>query len=213
MLGKDTAKLIPAEEADAQRTVLDELRRGRGPGKLLTRRLTRSGEAIDVELTTSPLRGDDGSVIGASVLARRLGEREQDRGPRANAERQLRAAEEEMRSLVERIPAVVYTAEVGPAGRCLFVSPQIAELVGYTPEEWSADPGLWSSRVHALDRERVAAEESEAARGKGRRLASEYRMFARNGRMVWVRDEGTLAPGTPGGPLILKGVLTDITGR
>src|SRR5439155_10982594 len=52
------------------------------------------------------------------------------------------AAEKRYRALVDRVPAVVYEAEFGVDGRWLFVSPQIEQLLGYTPEEWCADPTL-----------------------------------------------------------------------
>src|SRR5439155_7834013 len=43
---------------------------------------------------------------------------------------QLLAAEAKYRSLVESLPAIVYTAEFGPSGRWLYVSPQIEGILG-----------------------------------------------------------------------------------
>jgi len=65
---------------------------------------------------------------------------------------QLANAEEKYRQLVERVPTVSYTAEIGPAGRWHFVSPQIETLLGYTPAEWLSESGLWFRRVHLEDR-------------------------------------------------------------
>ena len=42
-----------------------------------------------------------------------------------------------------------------------YVSPQVEELLGYTPEEWLAGTGLWASRLHPDDRARVLGEESQ----------------------------------------------------
>ena len=53
---------------------------------------------------------------------------------------ELTVAEAQYRSVVERVPGVVYVAEAGQHGRWHFVSAKIEELLGYTAEEWMADP-------------------------------------------------------------------------
>jgi PAS domain S-box-containing protein len=44
-------------------------------------------------------------------------------------------------------------------------------------------------------------------------FALEYRMFARNGRVVWLRDEATLVRDEEGNPLHWQGFMLDITKR
>jgi diguanylate cyclase (GGDEF)-like protein/PAS domain S-box-containing protein len=119
----------------------------------------------------------------------------------------LEQSEWRFRQLVERIPAVVYTAEVGPEGRWRFVSPQIEHLLGYTPEEWYSDPSLWAERMHPEDRPGVLARESEETL-----LGDEYRLLHRDGHVVWVSDDATLER-DPDGTRYWRGVLTDITER
>ena len=53
--------------------------------------------------------------------------------------------------LLERVPAILYTADAGGEGRWHYVSPQIEEILGFTPEEWCADPGMWAQRLHPDD--------------------------------------------------------------
>ena len=65
------------------------------------------------------------------------------------------SAEEPFRSLVERIPAVSYIAECGIEGRWHYVSPQIEALLGYTPQEWTADNRLWPQRERGCARSPV----------------------------------------------------------
>ena len=57
--------------------------------------------------------------------------------------------------LLERVPAIIYIADAGEIGRWHYVSPQIETILGYTPEEWCADPKLWAKRLHPDDRPRV----------------------------------------------------------
>jgi PAS domain S-box-containing protein len=130
---------------------------------------------------------------------------------REQAEQQLRRAEEQFRSLVERIPAITYTAEFGETAPWLYVSPQIEGILGFTAEEWMVRPNLWSRQLHPDDRERVMAEEGHSQE-TGEPLLSEYRLFAKDGHVVWVRDESVVVEGTAGGAL-LQGVIFDITQR
>jgi PAS domain S-box-containing protein len=122
-----------------------------------------------------------------------------------------RRAESEYRSLVDRLPAIVYVAEPGIGAPWHYVSPRIEATLGYTPEEWRADPMIWYRRLHPDDRDRVMAEEGRSSVGEP--LVSEYRMIARDGRTVWVRDEAEFLPTPSGGPGLLRGLMHDITDR
>ncbi|RIK37457.1 MAG: hypothetical protein DCC58_17970, partial [Chloroflexi bacterium] len=86
----------------------------------------------------------------------------------------------------------------------------VAALLGYTPAEWQSDPGLWLTRIHPDDRARVQAERDRADRA-GEPFDSEYRMLARDGREVWVRDMALLLHDQSGGPLHWQQLKFDIT--
>lgn len=126
------------------------------------------------------------------------------------AKSDLQAAESRYRTLVERLPAITYIAEVGARGRWLFVSPQIETMLGYTPEEWMADSGLWMSRIHEDDL-LIALEAEKRVQETGELYKAEYRMRARNGQVLWFRDEGKIMPEVAGTKPIMQGVLYDIT--
>ena len=128
---------------------------------------------------------------------------------------QLKAAEDRYRTLVERLPAITYIAELGAAGPWHYVSPQIQSILGFSPEEWLADPLNWLNQIHPDDHGiAIAAEERFQ---KTRELfQAEYRMLSRDGRTLWFRDEGVMlnAPGNTGAAnhgLMMQGVLYDIT--
>jgi diguanylate cyclase (GGDEF)-like protein/PAS domain S-box-containing protein len=125
---------------------------------------------------------------------------------------EISSAGDDYRRLVERLPAIVYSCEVGERGRWRYVSPQVEEILGYSPEEWMADPGLWAERLHPDDRERALEQESHQVAAEGSNPPVDYRMITREGDVVWILDEAVIEPDGDGTP-IWHGVLYDITER
>jgi PAS domain S-box-containing protein len=128
------------------------------------------------------------------------------------AQAELRSAENRYRTLVERLPAVTYIAELGPHGRWHYVSPQIESMLGFSPADWLSDPANWINRIHAEDRESTLAAEARFQRNRDLYQA-EYRMFARDGRVLWFRDEAVMLPTAADQPCLMQGVMYDITER
>jgi PAS domain S-box-containing protein len=127
---------------------------------------------------------------------------------------ELREAEVRHRALVESIPAITYTRiedTTSPTGfRDVYVSPQAERILGFAPEAFSSDPTLWIASTHPEDRERVVSEDREAA-AHGTHFQSEYRLIARDGRVVWFRDEAALVEDPVSGVSFWQGVMLDVT--
>jgi diguanylate cyclase (GGDEF)-like protein/PAS domain S-box-containing protein len=122
------------------------------------------------------------------------------------------AAEERFRVLVERMPAAVYVDAIDDRASTIYVSPQIEQLTGYTVQEWQSDPGLWVRSLHPEDRDRaVAANQRHNETGEPFRM--DYRIIARDGRTVWVRDEAVMVQHADGRFAYSQGFLQDITDR
>jgi diguanylate cyclase (GGDEF)-like protein/PAS domain S-box-containing protein len=125
---------------------------------------------------------------------------------------QIAAGGEDYRRLVERLPVIVYSAELGERGKWRYVSPQVEEILGYTAEEFKSDPGLWARLLHPEDREHALEAESIDHLGNRHTRPVEYRMLTREGKVVWVLDEAVLEPDEDGVP-VWHGVLYDISDR
>jgi PAS domain S-box-containing protein len=114
------------------------------------------------------------------------------------------------RALISHLPAVTYISAADETGTPLWFSPGIDDLLGYGATDFTADPDLWNDLVHEEDRERVRAEEQKTI-GAGDLWRSDYRMRARDGRVVWIRDAANIVFDDDGTPLYWEGFWIDIT--
>ena len=114
------------------------------------------------------------------------------------------------RLLVEGIPVITYVDAHDEQSTALYLSPQVEEVLGYAPIEWLSNPTLWLHVMNMEDRDRVH-EISRRCNETGEPFHAEYRMHARDGREVWIRDEAVLVYDSNGRPLFWRGVMLDIT--
>ena len=127
---------------------------------------------------------------------------------------ELREAEIRFRALVEQMPALTFTQIEDPESptgfRIAYVSPQTERILGYTAEEWLADPTLWIAATHPEDRERVIAADLRSAH-TGQRLRDEFRMVAKDGHVVWFQTEAAPVEDPVSGLRFWQGVMLDVT--
>ncbi len=130
----------------------------------------------------------------------------------AMTQHQLQEAQTKFGALVEQIPAIVYTDLADEHWTTTYVSPQIESLLGYTPEEYVGDSDLWGRMLHPDDRE-ATLDGYERGRDADGRFVLEYRLIARDGRVLWFRDSAIVLPDAEGRPQLVQGVMLDITER
>jgi PAS domain S-box-containing protein len=153
------------------------------------------------------------AVIGAVLLGVRVARARRERlTEREEARKALDGAEARYRALVDGLPLVTWLYESGDRSSTLYVSPLIDALLGYTPAEWTAEPELFVKALHPQDRDRVLGEIAGAAEN-GTPVKTEYRLLARDGRLVWIREETTTARDSTGEPLYTQTFLRDIGER
>jgi diguanylate cyclase (GGDEF)-like protein/PAS domain S-box-containing protein len=128
------------------------------------------------------------------------------------AEPDRSAATPRHRLLVEQLPLVTFVEAVSAAGVSIHPSRQAEAMLGYPVEAWLDDPGFFAQILHPDDREHVLALVDQCKR-TGRQFSHEYRLMARNGRVVWVFDERLAFSDEGGTPLFTQGFLLDITAR
>ena len=114
------------------------------------------------------------------------------------------------RTLIDHLPLVVYVDALDSVSSNIFTSPQIEPVLGFSVDEWKTDTNLFSRLLHPDDRARVLAAHAHTHETR-EPLSIEYRLVARDGRVIWLRDEGVIVLDDHGKPLYLQGYLLDIT--
>ncbi len=165
----------------------------------------KDGRVVWLHNEAVPVLGEDGQPIAWQGVVMDITERK-------IAEEALTAAETRFRTLVEQIPAVTYIHGPKSGQKLVYISPQIETMLGYTPDEWGADLGIFWRRMHPDDVERVRAED-ERTDITGEPFHVEYRMFTKDGRLVWIRDDAVLVRDADGVPSFWQGVRFDVTAQ
>src|SRR5215211_5004607 len=194
-------------EEDRQR-VWDEVQTALAERERFKLRYTihhRDGTPRHVEEYGQGVYDEEGNVVALEGLVYDVTELKR-------AEDRLREAEQRYRTLVESIPAVTYIQEATGTTAVQYVSPQMEDMLGYSPEECISDPDHWIKILHPADRQRVLAE-GERTNQTGEPFKLEYRQFAKDGRVVWIHDEAALVRDEEGTPSYWLGVQYDITER
>jgi PAS domain S-box-containing protein len=119
---------------------------------------------------------------------------------------------EAYRTLVEGVPAILYIDRPDELSTNLYTSPQVEPILGFTVEEWRADPELWRKQLHPDDVDR-AIQTHQASNASTSPYLDEYRIRTKDGQTLWIRDEAWPVLAEDGSILFWRGVMLDITER
>lgn len=175
----------------------------RGSGRIHAVAIDRPDGAVvyvDFSITVIDLDGNQLVLaIGRDVTGRFL------------AAQALATAEEKYRSLVERMPDVVWTSS---GKSCTFVTNNVERLTGFTPAEmYAGDLKFWRARVHPDDVQSFS--EATAVKSDDERQPAydlEYRWRRKDGAWIWLWHR-TIALYERGGVQYADGLISDISQR
>jgi PAS domain S-box-containing protein len=124
-VGRHVAMLAPPDRADEMPSILSRIRRGERVDHFDTVRRAKDGRLIPISLTVSPIKDEDGNIIGASKFARDISERRR-------AEQALREEKARLHATLNGIgDAVIVT---NAEGRVTMMNPVAQRLTSWTEE-------------------------------------------------------------------------------
>jgi PAS domain S-box-containing protein len=168
-LGRHITMIIPPDRRHEETKILERLRRGERIDHFETVRMRKDGTMLDISITVSPIKDRAGIVVGASKVARDIGERKK-------AERDLRESEERFRTIVDTTPECVTV--VSPNGTLLYMNSSGLKMIGADRAET-----VVGKDVYAL----IAPEDRDAVRDfnertcRGERGSLEFDIIPLNG--------------------------------
>lgn len=163
------------------------------------------------------LRCKDGSLATCRVHSRRLPEKDsqnweyenflEDITEQLETQQTLQKNKKNIQQLAESTEAVLYEYNLSD-NKWTYIAPQAERIFGYKPEDW-IDNQFWLDRVHEADRGKASREELSKL-NQQEAHSIEYRIFKKDGSIIWVRDIIRIESDTEN-KLYLHGLLIDIT--
>jgi two-component system, chemotaxis family, CheB/CheR fusion protein len=135
-IGRNVSMLAPNGQADQIANFCETLRAGDRIEHVETLRRRKDGSIVDISVTISPIHDTDGSVIGASAIARDITQLKR-------TQRDLEEREARIRLLLQSTAEAI--VGLGPDGKCAFCNPSAVRMLGYS----SAD-AIIGKHIHTV---------------------------------------------------------------
>jgi PAS domain S-box-containing protein len=124
-VGQPIGMLAPADRTDEMPAILARIRQGERVGHFDTVRRAKSGRFVPISLTVSPIKDEEGQVIGASKIARDISERRR-------AEQAIQEERARLHATLHGIGDGVITTNA--EGRVTMINPVAQALTGWGEE-------------------------------------------------------------------------------
>ncbi|MBU0941472.1 MAG: PAS domain S-box protein [Bacteroidetes bacterium] len=165
------------------------------------RYLTKKGEIVWVALTVSPLWNEEKKHISNIAFAQNITARKSNEALIASSQKRIE-------SLINTIDGIVW--ETDAEVNFTFISKKVESILGYTSDEWISSKDFWLKHIHPDDKEFVLNYCSvQTAANLDHDF--EYRMIAKNGDVIWLRDIVNLGMDSNGKLINMRGIMIDIT--
>lgn len=173
-----------------------------------------TGKVLDLELIVVTWHGEEkwvrvtGKAEVVEGICTRIYGVIHDIHERKMVEQELVQSHRQFKSLVQTVDGIVWEADAENF-QFNFISDQVSNILGYTPEEWLADAAFWQNHIHPDDREEAIRYCHRETR-EMRNHTFDYRMFKADGSLVWIKDVVSVIR-EGGKPVALRGLMVDIT--
>lgn len=121
----------------------------------------------------------------------------------------LTKREEQFRLLAENAKDIIYRYKLLPCPRFEYISPAVADITGYTPEEYYADPDLIYKIIHPDDRPLL----QRPSQPHLTKTPISLRLLHKNQEQLWVEQHVVSICDHDGKLTAFEGIIRDVTAR
>ena len=201
MIGRPVSTLTPLDRADEIEMLLSRIRDGGRVEQYDTVRRRKDGTLVDVSLTLSPIKDNQGRIIGASAIAHEITNRK-------HVEDLIRESEERLANIVNNAAEGIFTMSL--EGVFTFVSPAWTRSLGHDISEVKGK--MLAAFVHPED-VAICQAALKIIVTTGERQDRTYRIRHKDGSWRWHHTVGSLVRDRQGQPAYFVGVAEDATER
>ncbi|HEX4948831.1 MAG TPA: PAS domain S-box protein [Blastocatellia bacterium] len=202
VIGQSITILIPPERLAEEEMILTRLKHGEHIDHYETVRRTKDGRLLNISLSISPIKDDEGNIIGAAKIAR-------DITASKRLESSLRKNEERLR-LSHQVTGVG-DWEWNSTTNEVFWSPEYRQIYGLDPQE---PPSFEKGMAVVLPEDREVIKQAIThALATGEEYRSEHRIHHPDKGLRWIQAIGkTVSDGPQSSPRML-GIVIDVTAQ
>lgn len=199
MVGQSIRRILPADRQHEEDEILLRIRTGERVGQFFTKRLHKDGHLLDISVAVSPVRDAQGNIVGASKIAR-------DVGDYVRAQERLRDSEERFRMLADNMSQFAWMAD--PDGQISWFNKRWTEYTGLTGDDPVDHEG--TKVVHPDHVERVFARYEQSIRS-GEDYEDIFPLRGKHGEYRWFLSRAKPIRNARGEITRWFGTNTDIT--
>jgi PAS domain S-box-containing protein len=198
-MGRSIMEVTPSEQMlERAEEIMAEILAGRSwSGEFEVRR--KDGTTFPAMVTDTPVHDEQGNLVAIIGVSTNITEIKQTE--------ELRRSEERFRLLAENAQDLIFRYRIKPTTGFEYVSPSATAMIGYTPEEYYADPELGRKIVHPDDRHLI----DEVLSSPGSHIT--IRWFHKDGRVIWIEQRNKPFYDEAGELVAIEGISRDITER
>lgn len=203
MKEKDFQSITHSDDLQRDLEYIEKIKQGLIEQYSIEKRYYRKdGNIIWVNLTVTPLYANDNfdEFSFISIV--------EDITERKKNEEIILSSNHKIESLINTVDGIVWECDA-KTFEFTFISKKVESILGYTVEEWLSSRTFWEDHIYFEDKERTVNYCFDKT-SLNLNHDFEYRMVAKDGRIVWLRDIVNIVSDN-NEPVSLRGIMIDVT--
>lgn len=201
IIGKHITTIIPKELRKEEAEIISKIKRGIPIKHYETVRVKKDGNYVEVSLSISPIKNNDGVIMGASKIAR-------DISYQKKAEAAIRESEERLRLALDAGQIGVWDWDIEK--NTLTWTDNVYKIHGVNRKNFEITFENFKNLIHPDDVNRVL-KLIEKSLLKEAEFAVDFRIITPKGDLKWVTTQAEISHNKNGKPVRMLGATSDTT--